>query len=134
MPSFFNRNKQQETVSIGEKGEKSEVVETTIEDYVAEDDNSSVKNDFGHGNGSFATAYFNVVCVVAGTGTLGLPHAFAEGGWLGILILILSWAMAVYSGIILIECLYCKPGERLHDYKQIGRAAFGKFGNIAKFL
>ncbi|KAI8139730.1 transmembrane amino acid transporter protein-domain-containing protein [Fennellomyces sp. T-0311] len=126
MPSIFSRNtKQQDAGSVTVKGEKSEVVETTIEDYVAEDDNSSVKNDFGHGTGSFATAYFNVVCVVAGTGTLGLPHAFAGGGWLGILILCLAWLMAVYSGIILIQCLYCKPGERLHDYKQIGLAAYG---------
>ncbi|KAI8388271.1 transmembrane amino acid transporter protein-domain-containing protein [Radiomyces spectabilis] len=91
---------------------------------------SSVVNEFGHGNGSFFTAYFNVVCVVAGTGTLGLPKAFADGGWLGILILILAYAMAVYSGIVLIRCLYCKPGERLHDYKAIGTAAFGWVGYI----
>lgn len=61
--------------------------------------------------------------------------AFADGGWLGILILILAYAMAVYSGIILIRCLYHKPGQRLHDYKAIGTAAFGWPGYlVASFL
>ncbi|KAI7850464.1 transmembrane amino acid transporter protein-domain-containing protein [Circinella umbellata] len=125
--SLFSRQKEeskQDTGSFKIKDEKSEVVQHAIEDYIEEDRNSE-KVDFGHGGGTWATAYFNVVCVVAGTGTLGLPHAFAQGGWLGILILILASSMAIYSGIILIQCLYCKPGERLHDYKQIGKAAFG---------
>ncbi|KAI7857727.1 transmembrane amino acid transporter protein-domain-containing protein [Circinella umbellata] len=87
-------------------------------------------NEFGHGKGSVLTAYFNIVCVVAGTGTLGLPRAFADGGWLGILIMLLAYGMAVYSGIVLIRCLYYKPGKRLPDYKAIGTAAFGKVGYI----
>lgn len=53
--------------------EKFKVEQTTIDNYVEEDRASSIVNEFGHGNGSFLTAYFNVVCVVAGTGTLGLP-------------------------------------------------------------
>ncbi|OBZ90538.1 Vesicular inhibitory amino acid transporter [Choanephora cucurbitarum] len=105
--------------------EKFKVEQTTIDNYVEEDRASSIVNEFGHGSGNFLTAYFNVVCVVAGTGTLGLPKAFAEGGWLGILILFLAYFMAVYSGVILIRCLYYKPGHRLHDYKAIGTAAFG---------
>ncbi|KAI9498711.1 transmembrane amino acid transporter protein-domain-containing protein [Zychaea mexicana] len=92
--------------------------------------NDSHLNEFGHGKGSVMTAYFNVVCVVAGTGTLGLPRAFAEGGWLGILILLLAYGMAVYSGIVLIRCLYYQPGKRLHDYKAIGTAAFGRIGYL----
>lgn len=115
----------QESLS-GSLKEKKEGVQQAIEDYVEEDSRSSSVDEFGHGNGSFGTAYFNVVCVVAGTGTLGLPKAFAMGGWLGILILFLAWGMSVYSGILLIECLYCKSGERLHDFKQVGKAAFGK--------
>ncbi|KAG1461368.1 hypothetical protein G6F56_005747 [Rhizopus delemar] len=108
--------------------DKFSKVEQTTVDRVEEDHYDT--NEFGHGNGGFMTAYFNVVCVVAGTGTLGLPKAFAEGGWLGILILILAYAMAVYSGIVLIRCLYYQPGKRLHDYKAIGTAAFGWAGYI----
>ncbi|KAI8096559.1 transmembrane amino acid transporter protein-domain-containing protein [Halteromyces radiatus] len=107
-----------------DQGEKYKVEQTAVEDYVEEDRASSIINEFGHGQGSFLTAYFNVVCVVAGTGTLGLPHAFAQGGWLGILILLLAYFMSVYSGIVLIRCLYYKPGQRLHDFKEIGVAAF----------
>lgn len=53
--------------------EKVKVEETVIDNYVEEDRASSIVNEFGHGKGTFLTAYFNVVCVVAGTGTLGLP-------------------------------------------------------------
>lgn len=110
------------------------VEETAIDDYV-EDDAQSATNEFGHGGGSFLTGYFNVTCVVAGTGTLGLPHAFKLGGWLGVLIMFLAYFMAMYSGVILIRCLYYKPGQRLHDYKAIGKAAFGWPGYIvASFL
>ncbi|KAI9471812.1 MAG: transmembrane amino acid transporter protein-domain-containing protein [Benjaminiella poitrasii] len=112
------------------KSEKFKVDSTIIDNYVEEDRSASITNEFGHGSGNFLTAYFNIVCVVAGTGTLGLPKAFADGGWLGILILILAYFMAVYSGIILIRCLYYKPGHRLSDYKQIGVAAFGWVGYI----
>ncbi|KAJ8659240.1 hypothetical protein O0I10_004954 [Lichtheimia ornata] len=123
--------KQDTNSSVPEKtlDEKAASIrEATVEDFIEDD---STANEFGHGNASFMSAYFNVTCVVAGTGTLGLPKAFATGGWLGILILILAWAMACYSGIILIRCLYAKPGKRLHDYKQIGKAAYGWFGYCA---
>ncbi|KAL0076554.1 transmembrane amino acid transporter protein-domain-containing protein [Phycomyces blakesleeanus] len=112
-------------------GEKFSMRENVSEEQCDEGANASANtNPYGHGDGNFLTAYFNVVCVVAGTGTLGLPKAFAIGGWLGILILGLAYFMAVYSGIILIRCLYAKPGQRLHDYKAIGTAAFGWPGYI----
>lgn len=109
------------------------VEETAIDDYV-EDDAQSATNEFGHGQGSFMTGFFNVTCVVAGTGTLGLPHAFKLGGWLGVLIMFLAYFMAIYSGVILIRCLYYKPGQRLHDYKAVGKAAFGWTGYIIASL
>ncbi|KAI9306233.1 transmembrane amino acid transporter protein-domain-containing protein [Cunninghamella echinulata] len=107
-----------------------------INNYQEDDiEKISVQEDHGRGNGSFVTAYFNIVCAVAGTGTLGLPAAFAKGGWLGILILFLSYGMAVYSGIVLIRCLYHKPGQRLSDFKAMGTAAFGTVGYlVASFL
>lgn len=118
--------------------EKQDPKDTTVKlEQVGTTDVESIQahsttsdGQYGHGQGNFLTAYFNVVCVVAGTGTLGLPKAFAIGGWLGILILLLAYVMAVYSGIILIRCLYYKPGTRLHDYKSVGTAAFGTVGYI----
>lgn len=47
--------------------------------------------------GSSKTAYYNVVCVIAGTGTLGLPFALRQGGWIGVLILFLAWFMSTVS-------------------------------------
>lgn len=50
--------------------------------------------------------YVNVVSVLAGAGTLGLPAALRDAGWLGLLILALACAMAIYSNQKLIQCLY----------------------------
>ncbi|KAF9974730.1 hypothetical protein BGZ73_001813 [Actinomortierella ambigua] len=53
-------------------------------------------------------AYANLVCALAGTGTLGLPHATALAGWAGLGLIFLSLFMCVYTGIILITSLYLK--------------------------
>ncbi|KAI8144640.1 transmembrane amino acid transporter protein-domain-containing protein [Fennellomyces sp. T-0311] len=84
--------------------------------------------------GSAFLAYFNVVCVIAGTGTLGLPLALKQGGWIGILILFLAWFMSTYTGIILIRCLYAKPPTRLTNYKDIATTAFGALGGWVVFF
>ncbi|KAI8883424.1 hypothetical protein K501DRAFT_285345 [Backusella circina FSU 941] len=84
--------------------------------------------------GSSWMAYFNVVCIVAGTGTLGLPMALAQGGWIGMLIIFLSWSMSIYTGIILIRCLYANGESRLHTYKEIATSAFGRIGGWVTFF
>ncbi|KAG0211518.1 hypothetical protein BGX28_007742 [Mortierella sp. GBA30] len=81
--------------------------------------------------GSNFLAYANVVCVVAGTGTLGLPYALKLGGWIGVGILLLSLVMTVYSAILLMKCLYYNGKYRLSSYQEVGRHAFGKPGLIA---
>ncbi|RCH95527.1 hypothetical protein CU097_009792 [Rhizopus azygosporus] len=84
--------------------------------------------------GSSFFAYFNVVCVVAGTGTLGLPYALKMGGWIGLLILFLSWTMSMYTGVILIRCLYANGKQRLLSYKEIATACFGAIGGWITFF
>jgi amino acid permease len=84
--------------------------------------------------GSSFLAYFNVVCVIAGTGTLGLPYALKQGGWIGILILFLSWTMSVYTGTILIRCLYANGKQRLSSYKEIATVCFGPIGGWVTFF
>ncbi|KAI8599895.1 hypothetical protein EDD21DRAFT_416357 [Dissophora ornata] len=56
--------------------------------------------------GSNLSAFFNIVCLVAGTGTLGLPYSLAKGGWIGVGILVLSMIMSIYTGILIIKCIY----------------------------
>lgn len=84
--------------------------------------------------GSSFIAYFNVVCVVAGTGTLGLPYALRLGGWIGLFILALSWTMSVYTGILLIRCLYANGKRRLTSYKEIATSCFGSIGGWVTFF
>ncbi|KAF9110655.1 hypothetical protein BGX27_006048 [Mortierella sp. AM989] len=81
--------------------------------------------------GSNLLAYANVVCVVAGTGTLGLPYALRMGGWIGVGVLFLSLIMSVYTAILLMKCLYYNGKYRLSSYQEIGRHAFGRPGLIA---
>lgn len=85
------------------------------------------EEDFSR-TGSSLGAYFNLVCVVAGMGTLGMPMAFKLGGWVAAGFLALSAIMSVYTGQLLMECIYAKPGERLLSYPEIGEAAFGNIG------
>ncbi|KAK9712378.1 hypothetical protein K7432_007181 [Basidiobolus ranarum] len=76
-------------------------------------------------------AYFNIVCIVAGTGVLQMAYAFTLAGWISVVITVLSALLATYTGSILIKCLYYKgPKHRLEGYAAIGEAAFGRFGKI----
>ncbi|KAF9210334.1 hypothetical protein BGZ59_009588 [Podila verticillata] len=78
--------------------------------------------------GSNMSAFFNIVCVIAGTGALSLPNAFAAGGWIGAGILILSMFMSIYTGVLIIRCIYYNGHTRLASYQEIGLHAFGKAG------
>ncbi|KAF9999421.1 hypothetical protein BGZ80_004626 [Entomortierella chlamydospora] len=75
-------------------------------------------------------AYVNVVSVLAGAGTLGLPSALSDAGWVGLIILALASAMAIYSNQKLIKCLYYDGRTRLREYPDIAQAAFGLPGRI----
>lgn len=48
-------------------------------------------------------------CVIAGTGTLGMPYAVAQSGWIGSVIIVLALLMSAYTGLVLIESLYLDP-------------------------
>ncbi|KAI9272528.1 transmembrane amino acid transporter protein-domain-containing protein [Sporodiniella umbellata] len=95
------------------------------------------KTEFGidrSKQGSSFSAFFSVVCVVAGTGALGLPYALSQGGWIGLFILGLSWILSVYTGVILIKCMYYDPTRRLDSYREVATAAFGVIGGWLAFF
>ncbi|KAJ9077954.1 hypothetical protein DSO57_1011694 [Entomophthora muscae] len=81
-----------------------------------------------HRTGGTFGAYVNIVCVVAGTGTLGLPFALNQGGWVAVSLFPLVAVICMFTSKLLIECLYCREGERLEEFSDVGRAAFGTFG------
>ncbi|KAI9229230.1 MAG: transmembrane amino acid transporter protein-domain-containing protein [Piptocephalis tieghemiana] len=74
--------------------------------------------------GNFGT-YINIICVLAGSGTLSLPLAFKQAGWFGIFVLLWCCIMATYCGRLLIKCLYYKEGKRLQGFPEVAQAAFG---------
>ncbi|KAI0226241.1 hypothetical protein L0F63_003955, partial [Massospora cicadina] len=88
---------------------------TKDQKFVSESQPSILKGEenFNRTGSSFG-AYINVVCVVAGSGTLGIPIAFSQGGWISI--------------GFLISRLDLSSDERLHSYPEIGEAAFGRAG------
>ncbi|KAI8331988.1 transmembrane amino acid transporter protein-domain-containing protein [Choanephora cucurbitarum] len=109
------------------------------ENFMGEIEHDNIS--FSHGvdaddskRGSSFLAYFNIVCVVAGTGALSLPYALKQGGWIGLFILGLSWFFSTYSGVILIRCLYYNGKTRLSSYQEVAEEAFGKIGGWLAFF
>ncbi|KAG8064054.1 hypothetical protein GUJ93_ZPchr0004g39973 [Zizania palustris] len=77
---------------------------------------------------SYTQGVMNGVNVLCGVGVLSTPYAVKQGGWLGLLILVLLALLAWYTGILLKRCLDSKEG--LETYPDIGHAAFGTAGRI----
>ncbi|KAJ2785848.1 hypothetical protein H4R18_000237 [Coemansia javaensis] len=120
-------------------GEK-ETMQDVVHDggLVEEEGTPEPQADEVHGpplprNTGFMRSFSNIVCIIIGTGCLQIPYAFAKTGWIGILIVIMSAFIGGYTGVLTIRCLYYQGanGPRLHSFPQIGRAAFGRWGQYA---
>ncbi|KAJ1659829.1 hypothetical protein IWQ61_001139 [Dispira simplex] len=113
---------------------KEKGASTSFTDYELTTNTSNEKQigtETGHDHeskGSSFGAFFNIVCVIAGTGTLQLPYAFAQGGWISMVLLILAGYFAYYTGCLMVQCLYSQEGKRMGSYPEIGLASFGKVG------
>uniref|UniRef100_A0A6N2LQ64 Amino acid transporter transmembrane domain-containing protein n=1 Tax=Salix viminalis TaxID=40686 RepID=A0A6N2LQ64_SALVM len=77
---------------------------------------------------SFGQAVVNGLNVLCGVGILSTPYAAKEGGWLGLIILLIFAVLSFYTGMLLRYCLDSEPG--LETYPDIGQAAFGTTGRI----
>ncbi|KAK9925461.1 hypothetical protein M0R45_033785 [Rubus argutus] len=72
------------------------------------------------------SAFHNVTAMV-GAGVLGLPYAMAELGWgPGIVILVLSWIITLYTLWQMVEMHEMVPGKRFDRYHELGQYAFGE--------
>ncbi|KAF9901753.1 hypothetical protein BX616_002154 [Lobosporangium transversale] len=67
--------------------------------------------------------------MVAGTGTLSMPYAVAQSGWLGVVIVMLALFMSTTTGNMLIQCLYLNTDRRRSSFQQIARDAYGSMGH-----
>ncbi|PIA54701.1 hypothetical protein AQUCO_00900933v1 [Aquilegia coerulea] len=77
---------------------------------------------------SFTEVVLNGINVLCGVALLSTPYAVNEGGWLGLLVLLIFCILSCYTGILLKRCLDSSPG--LQTYPDIGQAAFGITGRI----
>ncbi|KAI8974407.1 transmembrane amino acid transporter protein-domain-containing protein [Pilobolus umbonatus] len=105
---------------------------STLEERVLDKETHFIDVNRENG-GSSLKAFFNIVCIVAGTGILGLPTALKQGGWIGLFIIFLTWWMSSYTSIILIRCLYTNQKYRMNTYKDVAKAAFGTLGEWVSF-
>ncbi|KAJ2346575.1 hypothetical protein GGF43_004958, partial [Coemansia sp. RSA 2618] len=80
--------------------------------------------------GSSLGAFLNLICVVIGTGSLGLPKTFEQSGWIGIILLIVCGFIGAFSGILIVRCLNMMSEDRKRSFNQIGQSAFGTIGRL----
>ncbi|XP_051140206.1 lysine histidine transporter 1-like [Andrographis paniculata] len=72
------------------------------------------------------SAFHNVTAMV-GAGVLSLPYAMAALGWgPGVIILILSWIITLYTLWQMVEMHEMVPGKRFDRYHELGQHAFGE--------
>lgn len=72
------------------------------------------------------SAFHNVTAMV-GAGVLSLPSAMASLGWgPGVVILVLSWIITLYTLWQMVEMHEMVPGKRFDRYHELGQHAFGE--------
>ncbi|CAD6267917.1 unnamed protein product [Miscanthus lutarioriparius] len=71
------------------------------------------------------SAFHNVTAMV-GAGVLSLPYAMSELGWgPGVVAMLLSWVITLYTLWQMVEMHECVPGKRFDRYHELGQHAFG---------
>lgn len=64
---------------------------------------------------------------MVGAGVLSLPYAMARLGWgPGVIVLVLSWAITLYTLWQMVEMHEMVPGKRFDRYHELGQQAFGE--------
>nr|XP_010930433.2 lysine histidine transporter 1 [Elaeis guineensis] len=72
------------------------------------------------------SAFHNVTAMV-GAGVLSLPYAMAHLGWgPGVVVLVLSWVITLYTLWQMVEMHEMVPGKRFDRYHELGQHAFGE--------
>jgi amino acid permease len=72
-------------------------------------------------------AAFHNVTAMVGAGVLGLPTAMQWLTWgPGVVVLILSWAITLYTLWQMVEMHEMVPGKRFDRYHELGQQAFGE--------
>lgn len=70
---------------------------------------------------------FHNVTAMVGSGVLALPSAMASLGWgPGVVVLVLSWIITLYTLWQMVEMHEMVPGKRFDRYHELGQQAFGE--------
>ncbi|GLT65339.1 hypothetical protein SLA2020_377830 [Shorea laevis] len=70
---------------------------------------------------------FHNVTAMVGAGVLSLPYAMSHLGWgPGVVILILSWVITLFTLWQMVEMHESVPGKRFDRYHELGQHAFGE--------
>lgn len=70
---------------------------------------------------------FHNVTAMVGAGVLSLPSAMASLGWgPGVVVLVLSWVITLYTLWQMVEMHEMIPGKRFDRYHELGQQAFGE--------
>nr|XP_043607844.1 lysine histidine transporter 1-like [Erigeron canadensis] len=78
-------------------------------------------------NAKWYYAAFHNVTAMVGAGVLSLPYAMSNLGWgPGVVILILSWVITLYTLWQMVEMHEMVPGKRFDRYHELGQEAFGE--------
>ncbi|XP_031121448.1 lysine histidine transporter 2-like [Ipomoea triloba] len=77
--------------------------------------------------GTWWYSTFHNVTAMVGAGVLSLPYAMSEMGWgPGVAMMVLSWAITLYTLYQMVEMHECVPGRRFDRYYELGQYAFGE--------
>ncbi|XP_021718391.1 lysine histidine transporter 1-like [Chenopodium quinoa] len=77
--------------------------------------------------GKWWYAAIHSVTGMVGAGILGLPYAMSQLGWgPGVTLLLVSWAITLYTLWQMIELHEAVPGKRFDRYHELGQYAFGE--------
>eukprot|EP01018_Ginkgo_biloba_P022624 Gb_30828 [translate_table: standard] len=84
-------------------------------------------------NAKWWYAAFHNVTAMVGAGVLSLPYAISYLGWSGmmyrgpgVLVLVLSWVITLYTLWQMVEMHEMVPGKRFDRYHELGQHAFGE--------
>ncbi|KAH6830140.1 lysine histidine transporter 1 [Perilla frutescens var. hirtella] len=70
---------------------------------------------------------FHNVTAMVGAGVLSLPYAMSNMGWgPGVVIMVLSWIITLYTLWQMVEMHEIVPGKRFDRYHELGQHAFGE--------
>ena len=76
---------------------------------------------------------YNTCCFLdAGTGTLGVPFAVMQGGYMSLVAIIVISVITDYTGKLIIECLYEKPFDDQQDRGVRLRNSYAPIGKLSK--